>query len=79
MVEIHTVAGPVPSLELGRTLVHEHVFVRTADMHANWPPRWNYLHIPTGVLPALRERGMPEPQLATKLEEIPRHWLEAGQ
>lgn len=40
MSMIQTVRGPVDSADLGPTLVHEHVFVLTADVQRNWPDEW---------------------------------------
>jgi phosphotriesterase-related protein len=39
--EIPTVRGPVPTSELGTTLMHEHVFVLTPDSQQNWPGEWD--------------------------------------
>lgn len=40
MSEVQTVRGAVDSGDLGRTLMHEHVFVLTADVQANYPDEW---------------------------------------
>ncbi|MDA8040392.1 MAG: phosphotriesterase-related protein [Actinomycetota bacterium] len=40
MTHINTVRGPIGSSELGRTYMHEHVFVLTADVQANYPGEW---------------------------------------
>ena len=32
--------GPVDATALGRTLMHEHVFVLTADVQRNYPEEW---------------------------------------
>jgi phosphotriesterase-related protein len=40
MAEVHTVLGPVAVPELGRTLMHEHIFVLTADVQQNYPEEW---------------------------------------
>ncbi|MFC0007508.1 phosphotriesterase family protein [Micromonospora siamensis] len=40
MSRVDTVAGPVDSADLGRTYMHEHVFVLTADVQANHPQEW---------------------------------------
>src|ERR1700745_788417 len=37
---VETVRGPVPASHLGRTLMHEHVFVLTADVQQNYPDEW---------------------------------------
>jgi phosphotriesterase-related protein len=41
MVAVPTVRGPVDSGELGPTLMHEHIFVRTTDMQLNYPDEWD--------------------------------------
>jgi phosphotriesterase-related protein len=41
MVEVPTVRGPVSSADLGLTLMHEHVFVLTADVQRNYPGQWD--------------------------------------
>ena len=38
---IETVRGPVDPASLGRTLPHEHVFVRTPDSQTNWSDEWD--------------------------------------
>ena len=40
MPEIQTVRGPVDTAALGRTYMHEHVFVLSADVQANYPDEW---------------------------------------
>ncbi|HEX7354125.1 MAG TPA: phosphotriesterase-related protein [Mycobacteriales bacterium] len=40
MSQVQTVRGPVDSADLGRTLMHEHVFVLTADAQNNYPDEW---------------------------------------
>ncbi len=40
MSQVQTVRGPVDSAELGVTLMHEHIFVLTADVQANFPGEW---------------------------------------
>src|SRR6202011_783823 len=39
MAQIETVRGPVDTAGLGATLMHEHVFVLTTEINANWPER----------------------------------------
>src|ERR671916_818954 len=41
VTEVETVGGPVPTAELGTTLMHEHVFVLTPDSQANWSDEWD--------------------------------------
>ncbi len=40
MAQVQTVLGPVDSAELGRTYMHEHVFVLTPDVQQNYPEEW---------------------------------------
>lgn len=40
MSEVQTVRGPVDTAELGRTYMHEHIFVLTADVQQNYPDEW---------------------------------------
>ncbi|MFM9372520.1 phosphotriesterase [Streptomyces sp. Da 82-17] len=40
MTQVQTVRGPVESSALGVTLMHEHLFVLTADVQANHPEEW---------------------------------------
>ncbi len=41
MATVDTVRGPVDTAELGRTLMHEHVFVLTLDSQQNWSDEWD--------------------------------------
>ena len=38
--QVQTVLGLVDAAKLGRTLMHEHVFVLTADVQQNYPDEW---------------------------------------
>jgi phosphotriesterase-related protein len=40
MPTVETVRGPVETSELGRTYMHEHVFVLTPDVQQNYPEHW---------------------------------------
>jgi phosphotriesterase-related protein len=40
MPQVQTVLGPVDASALGRVLMHEHVFVLTADVQQNYPDEW---------------------------------------
>ncbi|MHB1712060.1 MAG: phosphotriesterase family protein [Acidimicrobiales bacterium] len=40
MTEVQTVRGPVDSADLGRTYMHEHIFVLTPDVQQNYPEEW---------------------------------------
>jgi phosphotriesterase-related protein len=37
---VQTVRGPVDTADLGQVLMHEHVFVLTADVQQNYPEEW---------------------------------------
>jgi phosphotriesterase-related protein len=41
MGTIQTVRGPVDAAQLGVTLMHEHVFVRSREVEENWPTGWD--------------------------------------
>lgn len=61
MAVVNTVRGVVDTGELGSTLMHEHVFVLTADVHHNYPRDWNeQVRVADAVarLTALREVGV---------------------
>jgi phosphotriesterase-related protein len=38
--EVQTARGPVDAAALGRTLMHEHVFIVDMEIRANYPPTW---------------------------------------
>jgi phosphotriesterase-related protein len=38
---VHTARGPVDTADLGRTLMHEHVFVLTPDSQRQWSDEWD--------------------------------------
>lgn len=38
--DVHTVRGPIPTSDLGVTLMHEHVFVLSPEIIANYPEGW---------------------------------------
>src|SRR3954466_13810321 len=38
--QVQTVTGPVDTAQLGTTLMHEHVFVLSADVQQNFPEEW---------------------------------------
>jgi phosphotriesterase-related protein len=40
LTQIETARGPVDTADLGVTLMHEHVFVHTADVQQNYPGEW---------------------------------------
>lgn len=40
MSQVQTVRGPVDTADLGRTYMHEHVFVLSVDVQQNYPREW---------------------------------------
>src|SRR5690348_15710105 len=40
MAQVQTVCGPIDSLHLGTTLMHEHVFVLDTEIVQNYPEEW---------------------------------------
>ncbi|HEX5496002.1 MAG TPA: phosphotriesterase-related protein [Mycobacteriales bacterium] len=61
MTVVHTVRGPVDTGELGATLMHEHLFVLTAEVQQNYPGGWDEpARVADAVakLTALRETGV---------------------
>jgi phosphotriesterase-related protein len=42
MPSVETLTGPVPTEQLGSTLVHEHLIVGDPELDRNWPhPEWD--------------------------------------
>jgi phosphotriesterase-related protein len=41
MALVETVRGPVDAVDLGTTLMHEHVFVLSEEIRQNWPSHWD--------------------------------------
>lgn len=85
MTAVPTATGTADSSELGRVLVHEHVFVLGEEFrqnYADWDedvaPTWNYPHISADVLPALLERGLTEDDIDAILVRNPRRYFENG-
>jgi phosphotriesterase-related protein len=37
---VETIRGPIDTAELGRTYMHEHIFVLTTDVQQNYPSEW---------------------------------------
>ena len=37
---VETATGPIQSSELGRVLMHEHVFVISTEIQQNYPQEW---------------------------------------
>lgn len=61
MTEIPTVRGPVDSGDLGRVLMHEHVFVLSEEIRQNYPELWDEetrVDDAVAKLNALRESGI---------------------
>jgi phosphotriesterase-related protein len=55
MGEVMTARGPVDSASLGRTLMHEHVFIRTFEIEHNWPTGWDREAAVAAAVVRLRE------------------------
>ncbi len=62
MPTVETVRGPVDTADLGRTYVHEHIFVLTPDVQQNYPDEWGdedeRVADAVGKLTALAESGV---------------------
>jgi len=60
--EVQTVLGPIDTAGLGRTYMHEHVFVLTPDVQQNYPEEWGQEHEriadAVGKLTALADQGV---------------------
>jgi hypothetical protein len=41
MTTVETARGPVPTAELGPTLMHEHIVTRSPGVQENWPHLWD--------------------------------------
>src|SRR5580693_959272 len=59
---VETARGPVPASDLGRTLMHEHVFVLTADVQQNYPDEWG-------------EEDVRVADAVRRLSELPEHGI----
>ena len=55
MGDVTTATGPVPADALGRTLMHEHVFIRTFEIEQNWPTGWDRAAAVEDAVVRLRE------------------------
>ncbi len=55
MTTVETALGPVPTTELGPTLMHEHIVTRSPGVQENWPHLWDR----DGIV-AIAERKMAE-------------------
>ena len=38
---VDTALGPIPTAELGPTLMHEHIVTRSPGVQENWPHLWD--------------------------------------
>ena len=48
MATIETLRGALDTAELGRTLIHEHIAIRTPGIAENWPDLWDEAACATG-------------------------------
>ena len=58
MTTVETALGPVPTAELGPTLMHEHVVTRSPGVQENWPHLWDRPGILANVSAAFTESGV---------------------
>jgi phosphotriesterase-related protein len=62
MTSVDTVRGPIDSSQLGRTYMHEHVFILTPDVQQNYPEEWgreeDRIADAVGKLTALAAQGI---------------------
>lgn len=52
---VHTVTGPLPALDMGLTLIHEHLLVDFIGADKGTPDRWNRAEVVAKMLPYLGE------------------------
>ena len=62
MTTVQTALGPVEAAKLGRVLMHEHVFVMTADVQQNYPDEWG-------------DEDQRVADAVRKLSELPKHGI----
>jgi phosphotriesterase-related protein len=55
MATVHTVTGPIDAANLGFTLMHEHVFVLSEGVNANFPRLWHRDEQVAAAIAAMRE------------------------
>ena len=60
---VQTALGPVEAAKLGRVLMHEHVFVMTADVQQNYPDEWG-------------DEDQRVADAVRKLSELPKHGID---
>src|SRR6202042_3813567 len=60
---VQTALGPVEAAKLGRVLMHEHVFVMTADVQQNYPEEWG-------------DEDQRVADAVRKLSELPKHGID---
>ena len=63
MTTVQTALGPVEAAKLGRVLMHEHVFVMTADVQQNYPEEWG-------------DEDQRVADAVRKLSELPKHGID---
>lgn len=93
MAQVQTMRGPIEAAELGTTLMHEHVFVLTPELLANYPSGWDEslgvedaverltrlagLGVDTIVDPTVVGLGRYIPRLVQVAERVPLHIIPA--
>jgi predicted metal-dependent phosphotriesterase family hydrolase len=70
--DLNTARGAIDTADLGVTLMHEHVFILSPDITANW----HFLQSHNDVIPALKDRSVTDEQLTTMLVDNPRKIFE---
>src|ERR1044072_7233643 len=63
MTRIPVVGGEIDAAQMGRTLMHEHIFIRTPELQEAWPGFMDFDEEPVGAagpekLKALKESGV---------------------
>ena len=61
---VETALGPIPTAELGPTLMHEHIVTRSPGAQENWPHLWDRPEILRGAerkMTDLHGRGIRPP------------------
>src|SRR5262249_1971673 len=55
MSTVNTLNGPIDANELGFTLMHEHLVLRSLGVRENWPSAWDHTAIVDEVVRSLRD------------------------
>src|SRR5258708_6505038 len=55
MSDVQTARGPIDTADLGRTLMHEHVFILSPEIQANYSTGWDEDRRPADAVTGLDE------------------------